>query len=695
MPAIGIRSAGVRQRIGNRKQDAEQLQLHCVDQKGYRIAKGKLFQFRIKLRTLRTSPSDSLLESSTWFDKAHPMAFMAFLGRLLGTSLIVVGVGPLGNAVAQPNLLLATPSTWSDSIAISTVSSATSDGAVSALDSALVRFAIVNVGTVTTGSKVAADIFLDETLKARWQSEGPLSAGFYFAGELVLDPLPPGTHSVRVVIDPDNSISESNEADNTRSKQFVVQDDDPNDQIGQAVVLGTITRSRIFDDAAIDSPLDVDLYSFTVTAGQRLSFDIDFIATPFDSYLRIFDSQGVELATNDNGAGPGEESTPNSYLEHTFNAPGTFYLGVSSSGNSSYSASTGQGDISAKVGAYRLVVSPGIAGHITRGGIQYPVDLLNAEPGAPGIDPTRPTWIVIHGWRSSRNNENIAGLTTSVLLARPLDQVLTLDWSRAADTLLIEPWPAEDSIPLVASWAGSVLRAYGFSGSKLALIGHSFGSYVANELSERVPGGVRSIVALDPAENIPDILTVGFNPNTSVDFSLNSEFSWAFYSSSLILGANEGNEETPTTADEAFVVANTDHADIVFLFAWIWGNPASVWFQFFSPLTLLAGVPHSIVPDLFNFSGGLGGAYEGVIQASPDGRSPVSIDFEPLPMLQIGRASDHLRLSWRPGRVAFQLQRATDLSAWSDLGLQPVQMDGSNVLEVSPSTQVEFFRLRR
>src|SRR5947207_2494240 len=82
---------------------------------------------------------------------------------------------------------------------------------------------------------------------------------------------------------------------------------DPDDQISEAVVLGTLSQTRSSTNQ-IDASTDVDLFSFTVAAGQKISFDID--ATPtspaLDSLLRLFDSTGNQLAADDNAPAPGE-----------------------------------------------------------------------------------------------------------------------------------------------------------------------------------------------------------------------------------------------------------------------------------------------------------------------------------------------------------------------------------------------------
>jgi dockerin type I repeat protein/pre-peptidase len=106
----------------------------------------------------------------------------------------------------------------------------------------------------------------------------------------------------------------------------------------------------------------VDLYRFTVTAGQVVDFDID---TPLNgpgglgSFLRLFNAQGQELAFNDNAAAPGESVGFDAYLRFTFAAAGTFYIGVSNANNTLYDPVTGNGDTAGgqnSTGSYRLIV---------------------------------------------------------------------------------------------------------------------------------------------------------------------------------------------------------------------------------------------------------------------------------------------------------------------------------------------------
>ena len=131
---------------------------------------------------------------------------------------------------------------------------------------------------------------------------------------------------------------------------------DPDDQISEATDLGAISGTVTRTGLAIDSGTDVDMFRFTLTAGQRLSYDIDATSQGYDSFIRLFDVSGNELARNDDGPTPGEPASMESYLEFTFTTAGTYFLGVSGFGNSSYNAVTGDGDASGSTGQYSLEV---------------------------------------------------------------------------------------------------------------------------------------------------------------------------------------------------------------------------------------------------------------------------------------------------------------------------------------------------
>jgi T1SS-143 domain-containing protein len=74
----------------------------------------------------------------------------------------------------------------------------------------------------------------------------------------------------------------------------------------------------------------VDYYKFTVTQnGSAATFDIDH--APLDSYIYLYDANGVELARNDDNSGdagtdPGGNN--NSFLSYTFGQAGVYYIAV-------------------------------------------------------------------------------------------------------------------------------------------------------------------------------------------------------------------------------------------------------------------------------------------------------------------------------------------------------------------------------
>ncbi len=427
----------------------------------------------------------------------------------------------------------------------------------------------------------------------------------------------------------------------------------PDDVIPGAVRLGpvgqTITRS-----GDIASPMDVDLFSFTTEAGQWLSFDLDRTSAGFDSEIRLFDSDGTPLGTNNDASGPGESGGLDSYLEYVFAHGGTYYLGVSGHANTNYDAATGTGQTLGSMGSYTLVVSPGLAGSIRRPGdtTEYPVDILRYGSAAQAINPGRRTWIVIHGWNSSRTNNNISQLAASLLEDRPEDQVLTLDWSSAADTGLL-PFDAESSIVPVAEWAAAALVARGFSGRDLNLVGHSFGSYVADEIAQRIPGGVNTMVTLDPAA---DVLG-GFDPvsGDEVDFARDSVFSWSFHASSF------GDEYTPVTADESFLVESghdslSAHRDVVFLFANLLLNPIDAVGRYFLLTRLLDADPGPWVPDQyvsdFTDDDPVRG-YDAILFTGSGGTNAQSIRFVTnAPILQITSHADRADVLTNPIALA-------------------------------------------
>ena len=81
---------------------------------------------------------------------------------------------------------------------------------------------------------------------------------------------------------------------------------------------------------------DVLFVKFNMTAGNLLTVNLNTVAGNFNSYLRLFNSAGQQLAHNDNGRAPGEPASNDSYLFYTPSVTGTYYIGISSNANINY-----------------------------------------------------------------------------------------------------------------------------------------------------------------------------------------------------------------------------------------------------------------------------------------------------------------------------------------------------------------------
>ncbi len=172
---------------------------------------------------------------------------------------------------------------------------------------------------------------------------------------------------------------------------------------------------------------------------------------------------------------------------------------------------------------------------------QIQVSLRRADNPGPNsvILRNAKTWLVIHGRESSpgippplmsgfhTNNIGrvVLALSAGLSSERGAQQVLVLDWSAGAsdnqsfasdDLPAVGPPSVEFGgfegsywIPSVAAWAAQQLNDLGISGENLHIVGHSWGTYVACELSNHMRvlpsslGNPGSVIALDPARRIP------------------------------------------------------------------------------------------------------------------------------------------------------------------------------------------------
>ena len=96
---------------------------------------------------------------------------------------------------------------------------------------------------------------------------------------------------------------------------------EPNNFISQAtnINISSTEESSTTVTGRVDLLSDVDIYQFQLDSGVGITIDLDTInannnAANFDSYLRLFDENGNELAFNDDFTPESEEFSVDSYL---------------------------------------------------------------------------------------------------------------------------------------------------------------------------------------------------------------------------------------------------------------------------------------------------------------------------------------------------------------------------------------------
>jgi subtilisin family serine protease len=136
-----------------------------------------------------------------------------------------------------------------------------------------------------------------------------------------------------------------------------------NDRIGnssiESIAAGQNVTANIGDDNGFAvGNTDVDLYSFKpATTGAVTIKTVTNEQYSADTFLRFFDANGVEIASNDNES----INTRGSSIQVDVTANTTYYVGVNGSSPEagSYDPFSGEGAASGNLGSYRLEVTDG------------------------------------------------------------------------------------------------------------------------------------------------------------------------------------------------------------------------------------------------------------------------------------------------------------------------------------------------
>ncbi len=138
------------------------------------------------------------------------LAFFAFLSA--------------GTVMGAPNLTPYKPSGWSDKIVVARTTGTTTDStSLVPTDSLYVNWSVINNGNSTTTNSFVVNLYVDGVLQTFWSSGGALPANNYFyATDYPIGSLSSGSHTVSITADPGNTVTESNEGDNSYTKTITV-----------------------------------------------------------------------------------------------------------------------------------------------------------------------------------------------------------------------------------------------------------------------------------------------------------------------------------------------------------------------------------------------------------------------------------------------------------------------------------------
>ncbi|XZE21575.1 DVUA0089 family protein [Pirellulaceae bacterium SH449] len=195
----------------------------------------------------------------------------------------------------------------------------------------------------------------------------------------------------------------------TSNNQTVIQEwvqwrpssnDDIGDTLDTAAETGVGPFVGSYSIAAIlgDGPhgnRDVDMFSFDASAGSRFRMEtsVPTSGAGVDTMLRLFDSQGNQLAMNDNFGG-----TLYSQIIYDFSAAGTYFVGVSGFPNINYDPQIGGSGVAGNTGGYTFTIE----------GIQQVGSLMVGVDFGPSGSTSPTNWALYSGGSSG---VTLTGLT--------------------------------------------------------------------------------------------------------------------------------------------------------------------------------------------------------------------------------------------------------------------------------------------
>lgn len=166
----------------------------------------------------------------------------------------------ISSTLSNANLAPYKPVGWSAEIVTSIVTGTNTDAAaIKETEKIYVDWALANFGIEDVTSTFYINLYVDNVLYAQWTASG-LSAGYYvYVSDYQIEPLSNGNHSIKIVADPTNLISELNETDNEYTKNISIE---------AVSGLPTITNiSPSTNSAGTNSTITITGNNFGVTRG--------------------------------------------------------------------------------------------------------------------------------------------------------------------------------------------------------------------------------------------------------------------------------------------------------------------------------------------------------------------------------------------------------------------------------------------
>src|SRR5581483_3840430 len=114
------------------------------------------------------------------------------------------------------------PSGWSDKIVVSTVTGTSTDSSpLTTADTLYVDWAVANFGTASAGS-FQTSLYVDGVLQTSWSSSSLPASSYTYVQDYAIGPLSAGSHTITITADSGNTVTESNESDNSYTKNITV-----------------------------------------------------------------------------------------------------------------------------------------------------------------------------------------------------------------------------------------------------------------------------------------------------------------------------------------------------------------------------------------------------------------------------------------------------------------------------------------